>query len=126
MASITVRSLIKYNGQSVIDNTVTHTVQNVTILDEDIADPSTNLEIALAIDVSALKHFSMTADQTLTVYTNAAGTGAPQETFTLTAGLPIIWNEGDTAIFAGDVTSIFVTNASGSATVLNLIVGTNL
>lgn len=88
---------------------------------EEIPDSTTDLEFLFAIDISAMQVFFMQSDQILTVETNSGGT--PQETFSLVAFTPVIWRVGDTAIFAGDVTSLFVTNASGNAAVLDVMVG---
>jgi hypothetical protein len=104
--------------------TISHTVENLQIFEETVPDASTNVQFLLAIDISAAKVVSLLADQNLTVKTNSSG--SPQETITLVAGRPKVWNTGDTAMFAGDVNSIFVTNASGSDTVLKIIVGTDL
>lgn len=111
-------------GSKVISNTTNHTVENVQVIEETVADGSTDLAILCSIDVSAAKVVSIMADQDLTIETNDGTT--PQETISLTANLPIVWQTGDAALFAGDVDSIYVTNASGSSTVLQMIIGSDL
>jgi hypothetical protein len=64
------------------------------------------------------------ADQALTIKTNSSGT--PQETISLIADRPLIWRAGDAALFAGNVSSIFVSNASGSDTDLKIMVGVDV
>lgn len=116
--------------QSVSYGTKSHTnsenvtVQNVNIFEETVPDASTDKEFLIAIDVSEAKVVSILADQALTIKTNSSG--APQETITLIANRPTIWQVGDAALFAGDVSSIFVTNASGSDTDLKIIVGVDV
>lgn len=94
-------------------------------IEESVADATTNANYLLAIDVSGLQAFGMVSTQALSVFTNAPSTGAPQETFTLVANVPVIFQDGDTAIFAGDITSIYVTNASGASADLTIIAGIN-
>ena len=81
-----------------------------------VPSPSTNLLVALVIDISQLKAFFMVADAALTVKTNSSG--APQETFTLVADQPIIWTSvsGVAIPFAGDVTALYVTQAGSLST----------
>lgn len=58
----------------------------------------------------------------MTVKTNSSG--APQETIAVAAGIPLVYvpAEGGTAPFAGDVTKLYVTNASGGIAILNVLV----
>ncbi len=102
------------------------TCESIAKKDEAIADSTTNREILLAIDVSSLLVFYMISDVVMSVYTNEASTGSPQETFSLIAGKPVIFRTGDTAIFAGDVTSVFVTTGSVGAGTLKIISGEDL
>ena len=123
---MTVQTVVKEGGTVLVNNTVTHTIESSIKFAETVVDSATNTPFLIAIDVSALKHFTMVSDYAVTVYTNEASTGSPQESFTLAAGVPVVWNSGDTAIFAGDVDSIFVTNASGDDATLTIIVGTDV
>lgn len=86
-----------------------------------IADGATDQEILLAIDISATKLVVFKSTQAVTVKTNSSG--APDDTLALTANIPMIWREGDyNAIFLSvDVSSIFVTNASGSDATLQVL-----
>jgi hypothetical protein len=60
----------------------------------------------------------------MTVKTNSSG--SPQETITLKANRPKIWQEGDTAMFAGDVSKLFITHAAPGTATLEIIVGSDL
>ena len=109
-------------GSTTITKTNTYTVETSYKLQETVTDGETNTQFLLAIDQSELKAYGMSATQAMTVYTNDAGTGTPRETFVLVANEPILFEDGiDSDIFAGDVTSIYVTNASGTDGVLNIV-----
>jgi hypothetical protein len=89
-------------------------------ISEPIPAESTNLLVACAIDVSQLKGLYLISNLDLVVKTNSSG--SPANTFTLYAGVPYMWMEGDSAIrdTAGnavtvDITAIYVTNAHETA-----------
>lgn len=80
------------------------------LLDEDIAASTTDAEFLFAIDISKLEVFAMMSTVDMTIETNSPS--AAQETFALLAGQPVIFEVGQTAIFAGDVTAVYVTSAT--------------
>ena len=88
---------------------------------ETIADGQTDVEIDFGIDVSELQVFAMQSTVDMTVKTNSSS--SPQETFNITANKPVFWIVGEAAIFAGDVSSLFVTNASGNSGNLEILTG---
>jgi hypothetical protein len=90
------------------------------MLDEAIADGSTDLQVACAFALTGLQAFLLVSDQALTVKTN--NSGAPQETLAIAAGKPLIYlpGTGAPALFAGAVTALFVTNASGATAALKV------
>ena len=108
-------------GANTLTDTRTITTEAEYKIIETVADATTDGEVAISIDVSQLKAFGMISTQDLTVKTNSSG--APQETFNLTAGEMVFFREGDAAIFAGDVTAFFVTNSSGAAATFSVIAG---
>jgi len=112
------------DGLTTVDDLVTYTVQTVVKLEEAVADAVTDQEHLVAIDVSALKAVIMNSDVVMTVETNSGS--APQETFVIPAGGSVLWREGETAVFAGDVTAIYLTNASGSAGTFRMVFGTDV
>lgn len=85
-----------------------------------IADGVTNGQVVFHVDVSQLALFHIVSDKAVTVKTNSSG--APQETLTLTANVPLVWYTGCgyTKPFAGDVTTIYITNASGSTATIKI------
>ena len=95
-------------------------------IDESIADSETDLLVEFTLDISACQAFIMVSDQDLTVKTNSDS--APQETLTLVADEPVVFirNAADDPMqgFAepvlGDITALYVTNASGSAARLRI------
>lgn len=91
-----------------------------TSLAETIGIAASDFQIAFSLDVSAVKSFYMIADRALTIETNDGG--SPANTITLAANVPYIWYTGVTPAFVltVDVTSLFVTNASGVAATLQI------
>lgn len=89
-------------------------------LSESIPDSSTDLLVAFTLDYSQCKTFVMWADQDITVETNNGST--PDDTFSLTAGIPVAWSAGQAATcpITTDITALYVTNSSGSAANLNI------
>jgi hypothetical protein len=89
---------------------------------EAIADSSTDLEVALVIDVSVLKSIVIQSDQDITVETNSGS--SPADTFTILANNPLAWNSNgplpNPFASATDVTALFITNASGSTANLEI------
>lgn len=84
------------------------------LVDEDIPDASTDLEIAnFDLDISATKAFLLIADGVLLLETNNAST--PTDTLTTVANHPYDYHENDyqAIIFTADITALFATNSSG-------------
>jgi len=79
-------------GSMSITNSNSYVVETSYKMQEVVPDATTNKQLFFAIDISALKVFSMQSTQDMTVYTNDAGTGTPQETFVLLADQPIIFD----------------------------------
>ncbi len=113
--------ILKVTGPGV-ERTKTVTVEGSATqsVDEDIATGQTNFEIALALDVSAVKSIYICSDKDITLETNDGAT--PDDTIALSANVPYIWNTEsyDALLLTVDVTSIFITNASGATA--NLVI----
>lgn len=91
-------------------------------LSESIPNGSTNLQVALALDASALELLVISADGAITVKTNNSST--PDDTFALTADNGVVWANGMPLAsnpLSEDVTTIYVTNASGAAVTLTVL-----
>lgn len=80
-----------------------------------VPDSSTDLQVNLAVDVSAMKSLHIVSDQDVTIETNDGST--PDDTLELTADVPILWYEGCgySNPLTADVTALFITNDSGSS-----------
>lgn len=80
-----------------------------------LAGGATNTQFNLVFTKTSLQSiFIYTDAENVTLKTNSSG--SPQDTITITAGEPYVWDvsSGITNPFAGNVTSGFVTNSSGT------------
>lgn len=108
-------------GSSLLSVTNSYVVEANYKLAESIDAGTSDQEIQFAIEVAKLKVFSVQTSVDMTLKTNSSS--SPQETFTLKADRILIWQEPDTAIFAGDITRFFISNATASDGVFNCIAG---
>lgn len=99
---------------------------------EAVTANQTNLAIAGAFANAKLKYFAAHATVDMSLHTNEATTGTPQEKIFLKAGLTYEWSlteswlgeVGDSAAspFDGNVTSFFVTNTTaGTLTIIGIV-----
>ena len=79
-----------------------------------VADSTTDQLVAFTCDFSQAKFFYIYSDQDVTIETNDGDT--PDDTFNIAAGIPFLWiyGSGITCPISTDITSLHVTNASGS------------
>ena len=107
--------------QTSYEETVPGTAET-NIIAESIADGVTDGAVNFNADQSQLKSVLLVASVAMTLKTNSSG--SPQETIALAAGVPKIWSLAQDLIgtcpFSGDVTALFVTNASGGAGTLTV------
>lgn len=92
-----------------------------------VPDSTTDFEIVMGIDVSKVKMIMILATGgALTIETNDGTT--PDDTLSMTDGVPRVWRNGDynTIFLSADVTSLFVTNASGASVTLKILVVSDL
>lgn len=110
------------NQDETLTQEVTITAEGEVNVDVAVADASTDFNVNVNIDVSALQSFHLQSDQDVTIETNNGTT--PDDTFALKANKPLQWATGDVNAnpFASavDVTSLKVTNASGSTANIKL------
>ncbi len=84
-------------------------------ISEVVNSSTTDLEITISIDVSAMVMLVMKCDQDVTVETNSAGT--PDDTIALKAKVPYAWNADNdsfTTKLTTDVAALFLTNAGAT------------
>jgi|GEM_PF-3368687 len=86
-----------------------------------VAANATNYQVAYALTVAKCQGFFMVADAAMTVKTNS--TSAPDQTFTLAAGVPVAWMTGAGACpVTVNVTTLYITSVpGGNLTILTLI-----
>jgi hypothetical protein len=91
------------------------------LINDTIAIGATNLLILAAIDISQVQALAFYSSVDLTVKTNSSG--SPTNTINLLAGKPYIWESGgyETCKITADVSSLYVTNASGVAAIFQVI-----
>ena len=114
-----VRSIIQGVGETV-DMRQTLSGSGGLVIEESIAIGATDQLVSLAFVLAKLLAFYMVSDKALTIETNSAST--PQETISLAAGVPFVYvpGAGLASPFAGNVTALYATNASGSAAALQI------
>lgn len=92
--------------------------------DLSIPDSTTDQQVVLSIDVSALDYFYIHSDQAITVETNDSG--SPDDTLVLTADDPYLWTSDSYHTFlldTADITALYLTNASGSTATVKIRAG---
>ena len=119
-ATHTITELVQTDGRLITKSTVHSSGGVAAINGEEVADSETDYEIAIAIDVSAVKSLYLVSDQDVTFETNDGS--APDNSISLKAGVPYVWHEDSYHVFllTVDVTSIFITNASGAVATIDL------
>lgn len=91
-----------------------------TSIEETVADSSTDMLVALTVDVTQVKAIYIVASVAMTFETNDGTT--PTNTIALLAGVPYVWTTDsyDSLLLTGDVTALYMTNASGGAGTINI------
>ncbi len=122
MPTLTVQTVVKLDQVSQLNITLTHSIGESRAVNVSVPDNSTDLLVPFSIDVSELQHITLISDYDITIETNDGTT--PQDTINLLAGAPILFNVGDTALFAGDVTALYcTTSAIGATATLQIVAG---
>ncbi len=103
---------------NIIGGTESATNNTEINFDDVVTAGTTDKECVWAITRANLKAVCLWADKAVTICTNAASTGAPQETIPLAANQAIIWNLATDLIgkcpFSADVTKLYISNAGAS------------
>lgn len=96
-----------------IESPTTYTADAQESLNLTVPADSTDLLVALQLDVSQIRAIYFVSDKTLTLKTNSDS--APDETINLVAGVPYMWAFGDYLVnlLATDITAIYLTRGSG-------------
>jgi hypothetical protein len=107
------------NETTTANNSVT--AGQLISIEEAIPDSSTDLLVALSVDVSQIRGVYIESDQALLLETNDGS--SPDDTLTLVAGIPYVWytSKYDALFCIGDdITALYVTNASGETANLKI------
>ena len=91
------------------------------IVNQDVPDSSTDLELQIGLDVSQIKSIMLSSTVDMLVETNADD-AAGGDSLSLKAGAPYVWTEDslDTLLLTQDVSKIFLTTGSVGDGVFNL------
>jgi hypothetical protein len=114
MATHKIKFAVEGSGISRLKE-IENTQGGVSLIDgEQVSTGQTDYEINFDLDVSACKSFYLESDQDVTFETNDGST--PDNSISLRANEPYAWhaNAYDSFLLDTDVTSVFITNASGS------------
>lgn len=89
-------------------------------LDVTIAALATNVQFATPITIAQVQSLLLFSNQALTLKTNSSST--PQDTITMRANVPIVWTQSSfhSIPFAGNVTTMFFTNAGSNPAGVNV------
>ena len=122
MSSKTLTLLESLTGaQDLVEASNAFTGTSLLEVEESIADSETDKEVTAALDVSEVKAMMILSDQDVLFEVNdGAGAGGSEN---LLAGVPYVWHENSyfANSFGTDWTSVFITNASGSIAVLQIL-----
>jgi hypothetical protein len=107
-------------GSTLVSGSETYTGSGKVSIEETIAASTTDDDIVLALDVSAIQSIIILSDQDVKIETND-GT-SPDDTIDLVADVPYVWNTDsyDSCLLTTDVTVIYVTNAGATAATLKI------
>lgn len=109
------------NAGDSIQKTVTIAADAETNFDVAVNTGVTNQAVAFTLDRSKAQVLFIVSTTAVTIKTNDSG--SPTDTLALTAGVPKAWtlNDGiDECPFTGDVTGLYVSNASGSQAIVSI------
>lgn len=105
-------------GESINQNVALSADSEVNV-DETVPLSTTNMLVNFAFTYAQLISVYMLSDVTITMKTNS--TSAPDDTITLTAGVPRIWYTGmGTCPFTANVTKVYLTNGTGGGAAVKL------
>jgi hypothetical protein len=99
-------------GSEVVQSSKTYSAGAESKITETVAQNTTDKQINIAIDVSAVKAIYILSDYAMILQTNSGS--SPADTLTLVANVPYIWTTDsyDVFKFGTDVTAIFATTGA--------------
>ena len=99
----------------------TVTLDTPSALIEVIGSGITDKQVIFPVDYSQLQVVCLHSTQNLTLETNSGS--SPTDTISRTANVAKVWYTGESSCpFTADCTNIYVTNATGSAATLTMVI----
>ena len=119
-----------YKDQSSVTSQLIEAVTGNAELNLDVTVPiAANTQYHMAFTHANLQSLLLYAADAVTIYTNAASTGAPQDTIPLAAGQARVWTLATDLIakcpFSADVTTLYITNATAASVTVRIRALTN-
>lgn len=113
--SHTLTQTIDPSGGNAVTANKQYTATSQVRVKEPVANGQTDRQIFVSIKVAVVKSIIIKSTQNVTLETNSGTT--PSNTLNLLANVPYIWNTDsyDALKLTVDVTSVFITNASGAS-----------
>ncbi len=110
----TIGSTYRTDAGTIASVTATYTGEGEIDLNATVALSTTNKEFDIQFIKTDVISMIFFADKAVTIKTNSSG--SPSDTISLAANMPLIWNtDSPVAIpLAGNVTKVFVTNATAT------------
>jgi hypothetical protein len=89
-------------------------------LDQQVTNGTTDLSVAYSLVRSKCTSLFIVSNADLTLKTNSSG--SPDDTYALLAGIPLAWDEDNYLglPFGADITTLYLTNASGQNATLKI------
>lgn len=117
--------VIKRNGSQIASYDVAITEEQEHNWDFTLSASQTNYDLPATIDYSKIKSLFINTSTACTIKTNS--TGSPDNTFTMTADAPLVWNSSmPTACpITASVTHFYLTNSTATTDVEIYIVVSN-
>lgn len=109
-------------GADSYEESIEASASSKILVDESVANGETDYEITLAVDVSEIAALYLSSDQDVTFETNDGA--APDDTIALRANEPLLWQDNSyySNLLTTDITSVFITNASGTTANVEIVV----
>lgn len=121
MPKLTITRSAQLGSNAEIEQSYEVDVSGSVHVEESVADGSTDLKITIpTIDISAMKSLFIRSTQDVTIKTNSSST--PDDTLNVKSGSPVDWDDKSVHAkpLSADVSSIFVSNSSGSSATLTI------
>lgn len=123
--SLTHTILRQYRDTSGVNIQLSETPEGNAEINFDQAVPiAANTHYVIAFTRANLKSLCIYAADVVSIYTNAASGGSPQDTIVMVAGQALVWTLATDGLtkcpFSGNVTSLYITNATAATVAVKI------